>query len=74
MCSKNEADQVVEFNNHYVIKPSIIFFDKKVNYLSNNLKEKGKKVKKKFEYTSDKNPNLLSKIQLSKMLKKNGFI
>ena len=62
---------IVEFHNHYIVMPSIIFFKKK-NYFINSLKEKGKLISKQFEYTSIKNVRFLNKIsEIKKFLKKN---
>jgi UDP-N-acetylglucosamine 4,6-dehydratase len=62
---------IIEFKNHYVVMPSIIFFKKK-NYFSNSLNEKGKLISQEFEYSSIKNKNFLNKLSdIKKFLKKN---
>jgi UDP-N-acetylglucosamine 4,6-dehydratase len=70
MCSINESRLTLEFKNFFLIKPSITFFDKTIDYSKNILGEKGKKVNKNFEYRSDNNPDNLSISELKKLLKK----
>ena len=60
---------IIEFNNHYVVMPSIIFFKKK-NYLNNSLNEKGKLISKEFEYTSIKNKKFLNNLADIKKISK----
>ena len=56
MCSSDEANQVIKFNNYFIILPSIKNFAPSRNsYLNNTSKEKGKFVNKDFEYSSGKN-------------------
>ena len=63
---------IIEFRNHYVVMPSIIFFKKK-NYFSNSLNERGKLISKEFEYSSIKNKNFLNKLSdIKRFLKKNN--
>jgi len=57
LCHKDEAHLTLEFKDHYIIRPTIGLEVKK-NYLINNLKEKGKKVGKNFEYNSLHNKTL----------------
>ena len=71
MCPQNSSAHTIEFNNFFVIAPSIIFLDrKKINYFkySNNIK--GKKVKDGFEYSSEKNKFFLKGKDLKKKLEK----
>lgn len=71
MCPQNDAHLTLEFEDHYVIKPTIQF-TQKVDFSKNALGEIGKKVECGFEYSSDKNTNwlthseLLEKIKLTK--------
>ena len=65
LISKNEAQNVNEFNNFYVIKPAVVLNSPK-NFDNYN-GEKGKKVKNNFEYDSFNNKDLMS----AKKLKKN---
>ena len=70
MCSIHESHLTLDFKDHYLIKPSINFFDYNVKYKKNLLKETGKPVPKNFEYTSDNNKHFL-KIQEIIKLNKN---
>ena len=74
MCSANESENVIEFKNHYVIKPSIVFFDEKIDYLTDKMGERGKKVTQNFEYSSGNQENFLNSKELEHLLKKNNFI
>ena len=53
-------DRCVEFDDHYVIIPTINF-NFKADYTTNKLNEKGKIKEIGFEYSSDKNDWWLSK-------------
>ena len=72
LISNESQSNVVEFKDHYVIEPSIIFFKKK-NYLKNSLNEKGNALKKLFKYSSDNNPKLLSLKSIKKFLERNVY-
>ena len=50
MCSVHEARLTLEFKDHYVIRPSITFWDYKIDYKKNGLNETGKQVRENFEY------------------------
>ncbi len=60
MCPIDDSRLTVEFKDHYVIFPSIIFRGKKPNKTMNKLEEKGSFVKQDFEYNSGTNPHFLS--------------
>ncbi len=68
MISSDIAIQALEFKNHYVIKPDMIFNGKKVDYSKDYKNNKGKKVKNNFEYSSQKNNNFLSDKQINKLI------
>lgn len=54
--SSDETVLIYEFNNHYVLAPSITFTHiAKNGYSKNKLGEKGKKLKKSFNYNSKSN-------------------
>jgi UDP-N-acetylglucosamine 4,6-dehydratase len=71
MCPLDDSHLTLEFDDHFVIKPSIIF-SSPIDYATNNLNEKGKAVKSGFEYNSRDNDiwlthqELLEKIEISK--------
>jgi UDP-N-acetylglucosamine 4,6-dehydratase len=60
MVPEEMAHHSLEFEDHYVITPSIVFFEKNMNYLKNKLGQLGKTVTDKFEYNSGTNPRFLS--------------
>ncbi|MDZ4677662.1 MAG: UDP-N-acetylglucosamine 4,6-dehydratase (inverting) [Oligoflexia bacterium] len=63
MCPADDSHLTLEFNDHFVIKPTINFVHE-VNYETNALKEKGKPVEDGFVYDSGKNPHFLTVEQL----------
>jgi UDP-N-acetylglucosamine 4,6-dehydratase len=60
MCPKDDSYRTLEFDDHYVISPSITFYDGAINYTSNNLGEEGKPVDQGFSYDSGTNDWFLS--------------
>lgn len=60
MCPADDSHRTVEFEDHYVIMPSITFRDRKIEQTVNNLGEKGAFVSHGFEYNSGTNPHFLS--------------
>ncbi len=60
MCPSDDSHLTIEFKDHYVIKPTILFSNKKNNFYKNKLGELGKDVKEGFEYNSSNNPKFLS--------------
>ncbi len=67
MCPLESSKNTIEFQTYYCIEPSIKFTNKKVNYLINKNKEKGKRVKETFEYSSETNPNFLKIKEIKKL-------
>jgi len=63
MCPKDDACHTLEFADHYVIKPTIIF-SKKSDYAKNLLGECGKLVGNEFEYNSESNPHFLTVLEM----------
>ncbi len=59
MCPKDDAHLTYNFNDHYVIYPTTKI-SSKINYGVNKLKEKGKIVKREFEYSSETNSHFLT--------------
>lgn len=68
MCPADDSHLTYEFNNHYVISPTITFA-KKRDYKTNSLGEIGKHVEQGFEYNSANNVDWLSQKELLKMIK-----
>jgi len=54
MCPLDDSHLPLEFDDHFVIKPSITF-SSPIDYTQNNLGEKGKSVEQGFEYNSRDN-------------------
>ena len=69
MCPADDSHLTIEFKDHFLIRPIIVFKDQKKNYKINKLKEKGKNVKYGFEYSSSSNKNFLTIKQLKKINK-----
>jgi UDP-N-acetylglucosamine 4,6-dehydratase len=61
-------DRVVEFDDHFVIKPTINF-SFEADYSTNNLKEVGKELKLGFEYNSGNNTEWLTKEEFLQLAK-----
>ena len=66
LCPVDSSYLTAEFNDHYIIEPSIDFSDTKKNLKVNALKEKGRKVSKDFEYNSANNPHFLKVEEIKK--------
>lgn len=59
MCPRDDSHLTYEFDDHYVIKPTIQF-SKPIDYQLNKLGETGQPVKQGFSYNSGTNPHFLS--------------
>lgn len=55
MCPRDDSYRTIEFEDHYVIAPSITFYEGSINFEMNNLGEKGNPVKQGFSYDSGTN-------------------
>lgn len=60
MCPSDDDHHTLEFEDHFVITPGIQFFEKDIDYKTNQIGEKGKTVKKGFEYNSGTNDKFLN--------------
>lgn len=60
MCPADESHLTLQFENHFVIRPSIRFFDNDFNYMTNPLGETGAPVEQGFEYNSGTNSHFFS--------------
>ena len=67
MCPADSAHLTVEFNDFFLIKPSILF-TLPPDYYHNVVGEQGKGVPEGFEYSSDKNTEWLTAGQLRELL------
>lgn len=68
MCPQSDAHLTVEFDDHFVIKPTIQFTHE-VDFTTNAIGEVGKEVACDFEYSSDTNSEWLSHEELLEKLK-----
>ncbi len=69
MCPSDDSHLTLEFDDHYVIKPTIAFTSKTNDYSVNKLGEIGIKVNQGFEYNSGNNTQWLDAKQLMDMIK-----
>lgn len=67
MCPGDDSHLTLEFHDHYVIKPSIMFYAP-VDYSVNALGEEGKPVPEGFEYNSGTNPHFLTVQELKELV------
>ena len=72
MCPLDDSHLTLEFNDHYIIKPTITF-TKSISYKTNKIREKGKQVKEGFQYSSETNKKFLSIKEIIKINKSSGF-
>jgi UDP-N-acetylglucosamine 4,6-dehydratase/5-epimerase len=67
MCPGDDSHLTVEFDRHYVITPSIRFYDDDRDYRTDGKGDKGKLVAEGFEYNSGTNPDFLNAAQIQRM-------
>ena len=67
MCPADDSHLTLEFNDHYVIKPTIRFTGN-VDFAQNASGEKGRSVSDGFEYSSASNKEWLTGAQLKDMI------
>lgn len=60
MCPSDDSHLTLEFDDHYVLRPTIQFFSRTNDFTINELGEKGRPVEQGFEYNSGTNPHFLS--------------
>ncbi|MCT7912068.1 UDP-N-acetylglucosamine 4,6-dehydratase (inverting) [Arcobacter lacus] len=68
MCPADDSHLTLEFEDHYVIKPTI-HFTTRMDYQKNLLREVGKPVVQGFEYNSGNNTQWLSSEEFLEMVK-----
>ena len=65
MCPLDDSHLTIEFDDHYVIQPSIAFWGGgNPGYAVNVLGESGRPVTDGFEYNSGTNPQFLSNAEI----------
>ena len=69
LITSDDAQHTVEFDDHYVIQPNDVWWDRK-DYLATS---GGKPVADGFEYSSDKNPVWMTAADLTALLKKEAI-
>lgn len=73
MCPSDDSHLTLEFSDHFVIRPSIVFSDIDNEFTINNLNEKGMPVTQGFEYNSGTNDDFLSINEIKNLNAKLGF-
>lgn len=66
MCPADDYHLILEFGDHFVIRPTITYWDRDIDFATNNLGEKGVPVPEYFEYRSDKNYCFLNLDEIKK--------
>jgi UDP-N-acetylglucosamine 4,6-dehydratase/5-epimerase len=65
MCPSDDSHLTVEFSDHYVLCPTIKFFNREHDYTLNNISETGSPVSSGYEYNSGNNHHFLSVREIS---------
>ncbi|MBF0096752.1 MAG: UDP-N-acetylglucosamine 4,6-dehydratase (inverting) [Magnetococcales bacterium] len=60
MCPADDAHLTLEFEDHFVIRPSIVFFHTDMDYNINQLGERGEAVAEDFSFNSGTNSHFLN--------------
>ena len=61
MCPSDDSHLTIEFDDYFVISPSIVFYSRPNNFSSNAIGEMGSRVDQGFEYSSGNNSLFLNK-------------
>ena len=69
MCPADDSHLTIEFDDHYVIKPSIRFHHGDIDYTVNVIGEQGKQTEYGFEYNSGNNKHFLTVEELRELNK-----
>ena len=69
LCPSESSFNTIEFRNYYLIYP-VIKYNEPINYFSNLMGEKGRKVSKNFYYSSKNNKSWFSINEMKKVLKR----
>ena len=67
MCPADDSHLTIEFDDHFVLSPSIVFFEGTNSFLSNRRGERGTPVDRGFEYQSGTNSSFLSVDELRQL-------
>lgn len=66
LCPADDFHRTIEFDDHFVIEPTVIDFP--VDYMTNALNEKGRRVATDLEYSSNTNPHFLTVEEIREMV------
>jgi UDP-N-acetylglucosamine 4,6-dehydratase len=69
MCPMDDAHLTLEFDDHFVIRPTIVFSGKNMEFSPNAIGETGKSVGNDFEYSSGNNQDFLTVEQIAQLNK-----
>lgn len=64
MCPSDDSHLTLEFDDHYVLRPTITFYSRTNDFTVNQLGETGVPVQQGFEYNSGTNPQFLDVAQV----------
>jgi UDP-N-acetylglucosamine 4,6-dehydratase len=67
MCPADDSHLTLEFNDHYVIRPSIKYHDRDLDFTCNAIGETGELVPQGFVYDSGSNHHFLTVEELAEM-------
>ncbi|MES2353788.1 MAG: UDP-N-acetylglucosamine 4,6-dehydratase (inverting) [Pseudomonadota bacterium] len=73
MCPADDSHLTLEFDDHYVIRPTIKFHREELDYTLNGCGEVGKLVPQGFTYDSGTNPRFLSISEIREFNKRAGM-
>ena len=74
MCPADDSHLTLEFDDHFVITPTIVFTDDQYQFSPNKLDENGQGVKQGFEYNSGDNEYFLSVEEIIQFNHLAGFL
>ena len=60
MCPADDSHLTLEFDDHYVLRPTIVFHKPEIDYTTDRRGARGKPVAQGFEYNSGTNPRFLN--------------
>lgn len=70
MCPMDDAHLTLEFHDHYVILPTIVFSERNWEFSPNSIAEIGLPVANDFQYSSGENDNFLTIKEITQLNKK----
>lgn len=73
MCPADDAHLTLEFEDHFVIQPTIRFHHKDIDYSENRMGERGDPVPEGFEYNSGTNPHFLDSDGINEFNRRAGL-